>query len=125
MELNDKNTTPVYEFRFGTPSGVMFELACKNHPNLRWITKNPWVRSLHYIGTESADEDLWSVPECACPMDDLLVIEPFRVITFSDGSSFKTNNKDDIEDSVKAYANHLDQSDEGSEPVYVTGVTQL
>jgi hypothetical protein len=121
------NTTPINEFAFGTPSNIMFELTCKNHPDLRWSTKNPWLRNLFYLGTYE-DTGFPSVPECDCTMDDLLVIEPYRLILFSDGSQYKTNDKDEIEAFKDALEQHLDQTDEGTpskDAVYVTAVILL
>jgi hypothetical protein len=119
------NTTPVTEFSFGTPSNIMYELTCKNHPKLRWSTKNPYCRNLHYLGAEG-DVGFVSEDECPCPFDDLVVIEPYRLITFSDHSAYKTNDKEEIELFKKALEQHEDQTDEFSAtPVYVTAVVLL
>jgi hypothetical protein len=124
MELNENNTTPVAEFRFGTPSGVMFELTCKNHLDLRWSTKNPFVRNLHFIGLAKDPHDI-TTRECDCPFEDLVVIEPYRRVVFSDGSHYDTNNKDEIEDFKNALVNETDMADEGSPAVLVTAVILL
>jgi hypothetical protein len=52
------------------PYGVHISLRCKNHPDLRWSTKN-----ISYIGARSVfyQEGL-SGPECPCLMSDLEVV---------------------------------------------------
>lgn len=57
---------PVQEFTFPEPSSEMFYLQCKNHPEMEYSTKNPYLRSLHMIG------NVW--PECPCPFTDLVVL---------------------------------------------------
>ena len=52
-------------------------MTCVNHQNLRWSTKNPWWRSVFYVGAilpDGTDAPLWSVPECKCPVSDWRVI---------------------------------------------------
>lgn len=90
--------TPLNEFKFqdynnptvaeGAPEHAT--LTCVNHQNLRWMTKNPYQRNIHYLGAKSildyvsgktdkiefTDEDkefMWA--ECECPFSDLRVIE--------------------------------------------------
>lgn len=52
-------------------------LTCRNHPNLRWLTKSiAWsneygyngARNIHYVGT--ADGEF--APECPCKADSLV-----------------------------------------------------
>src|SRR3954463_6053671 len=109
MELNDRNTTPVHQFEFGTPSGVMYELTCANHTNLRWSTKNPYQRSLFFIGLADDPHDI-TAKECECPFSDLMVIEPYRRIFFSDGSHYDTNDKNEILDFALAMMRNEDQT---------------
>ena len=50
-------------------------LTCKNHPHLRWYTKNVdhiGARSIFFQGLES-DEFRASVEECSCSAKDLVV----------------------------------------------------
>jgi len=75
-------TTPINEFQF--PSweniGEHFSLTCKNHPFLRWLTKHPASRNIHYLGladgVEVTKENAsYGWKECPCPFSDLEVIE--------------------------------------------------
>ena len=55
------------------PYGQHITLTCKNHPDLRWSTKN-----IDRIGARTIFFDLdrvCSEPECACPASDLIVKE--------------------------------------------------
>ena len=54
-------------------------LTCRNHPNLRWLTKSiAWsnehgyngMRHIHYIGQEGAGP---IEPECPCKADSLIL----------------------------------------------------
>lgn len=73
--------TPVLEFQWPSYGeiGPLFELTCKNHPTLRWSTKHPVHRSLHYLGVkdfEFTDEDRkYAFSECECPYSALQVME--------------------------------------------------
>lgn len=45
-------------------------LTCKNHPELRWFTKN-----IDCIGARSIFYSSWELGvECSCPISDLVVI---------------------------------------------------
>ncbi len=65
---------PVHEYRFRDYNGftpddtrpAMAYLTCKNHPEMRFLTKNPFQRTLHFLGP---------YPECDCKFEDLLVVE--------------------------------------------------
>lgn len=50
------------------PWGQHIELTCKNHPDLRWSTKN-----IDYIGARSIFYSTWKIEECACSARDLIV----------------------------------------------------
>jgi hypothetical protein len=53
------------------PWGQHIALTCKNHPDLRWSTKN-----ISYLGARSIFYTSWqTAPECACPMSDLIVVK--------------------------------------------------
>lgn len=54
------------------PYGVHIDLTCRNHPHLRWFTKN-----IDYIGARSIFHDRDYGPECDCPLRDLV---PVRVL---------------------------------------------
>jgi len=67
---------PVYEFKFPEPGPEHFSITCKNHTFLRWITKNPYQRNIHYLGLADGTKEngFWMWQECACPFGDLVVI---------------------------------------------------
>lgn len=50
------------------PYGVHIALTCKNHPDLRWSTKN-----IGYIGSRSIFYRTTRQPECSCPAADLIL----------------------------------------------------
>lgn len=53
------------------PRGQHIALTCRNHPDLRWSTKN-----ISHIGARSIFFDLMGTvrkPECSCPGGDLIV----------------------------------------------------
>jgi hypothetical protein len=49
--------------------GTMKYMTCRNHTGARYLTKNPWQRSLHFITPDPSQT--W---ECPCPFSDLVVI---------------------------------------------------
>lgn len=77
---------PIREFRFQDYDGPAVQglpadatLTCKNHTFLRWSTKNPYQRGLHYLGlaaeveiTKENAHYMWK--ECTCGFADLQVI---------------------------------------------------
>lgn len=79
---------PVCDFTFQDYNGTSTNgkdvpshatLTCINHPFLRWSTKNPYQRNIHYLGlakdvevTEENAKYMWQ--ECDCTFHDLLVI---------------------------------------------------
>ena len=65
---------PVNEFPWPEP-GAMFTLTCKNHPSARYLTKNPFMRSLHLIEVpvDLKPEEKTSTGECACAFADMIV----------------------------------------------------
>jgi hypothetical protein len=60
---------PISEFSFPELGPEQFTLTCRNHPTVRYSTKNPYHRSLHIL--RFPDELDY---ECACPFSDLVVI---------------------------------------------------
>lgn len=60
---------PVREFVWTDDYSYMRWLTCRNHPTARYLTKNPFWRSLLVL---RFDETLNA--ECPCPFDDLMVI---------------------------------------------------
>lgn len=50
----------------------MAKLTCKNHPNLRWLTKTIATNEDgSYNGTRNIFYESWPHPECDCPPKDL------------------------------------------------------
>ena len=73
---SDKKET---EFVFPKPGPKMFTLTCVKHPEGRWLTKNPFERSIHFAGWDRLDENIvmhpeFGMSECTCPYTDLRVI---------------------------------------------------
>lgn len=54
------------------PYGQHIALTCKNHPNLRWSTKN-----IDFIGARSIFYFSETEPECDCSGDNLVVLSQF------------------------------------------------
>ncbi len=51
--------------------GVKVPLTCRNHPDLRWFTKN-----ISHIGARSVFYATPGQPECACSLSDLIIASP-------------------------------------------------
>ena len=49
-------------------------LTCVNHPEARWLTKNPWDRSI-FVRKGANGGDIETDPECDCPFSDLRYIK--------------------------------------------------
>lgn len=71
------------EFKFGEPGPEMYELTCVNHPEGKWLTKHPALRSIHWIGWDLTGgggrhdlHPLFGIRECDCPYGDLRVVLP-------------------------------------------------
>ena len=64
-EIQRKNTIDPSQ-----PYGQHIALTCKNHPELRWSTKN-----IDFIGARSIFYFSMTVPECSCSARDLIVVE--------------------------------------------------
>lgn len=61
------------------PYGQHIKLACRNHPELRWSTKNIdniGARSIFFLGVEGETEPFPSSPECSCSVLDLHPVVP-------------------------------------------------
>ena len=61
---------PITEWDWERNNMALQYLTCKNHTDLRWLTKHPGMRTLHYAGHVDGS---W-VSECTCPINDLRVI---------------------------------------------------
>lgn len=49
---------------------TMKYLTCINHPSALYLTKNPWMRTLHWVKASVE----YPGSECPCPFEDLRVI---------------------------------------------------
>lgn len=66
---------PIGEFEWTNDYSYLRTLTCKNHPTARYLTKNPFFRSIGIIALP-IDEGIERTPtgECTCPFKDLVVI---------------------------------------------------
>jgi hypothetical protein len=62
--------TPIRDYKWTDDYSFHRKLTCKNHPTARYLTKNPYFRSIHLIKLPDGE-----TKECTCPFDDLMVIE--------------------------------------------------
>lgn len=69
-DKNMSNLVPVEEFKWGEV-GKLRSLTCINHQEARYLTKNPWLRGLHFVKGHNPMAP-WT--ECSCPFSDLVVI---------------------------------------------------
>jgi hypothetical protein len=57
-------------------------MTCRNHPTAVYLTKNPAIRSVHFVKPcDEAPQAGWPLAglECPCPFDDLVVVlDPAR-----------------------------------------------
>jgi hypothetical protein len=67
--------TPIGEYVWTDDYSFLRTLTCKNHPTARYLTKNPWYRSIHLIKFPEGDIERNENGECTCPFTDLMVIE--------------------------------------------------
>lgn len=67
--------TPVKEYPWTDDYSEMHELTCKNHPTAKYLTKNPFARSLHVVNLPKGEIERSVSGECICPFSDLVVIE--------------------------------------------------
>jgi hypothetical protein len=56
---------------------TMKTLTCRNHPTAEYLTKNPWLRSIHVIRLPESlgDKERTDTGECRCPFSDLVVVK--------------------------------------------------
>lgn len=73
-------TTDGREFRFPEP-GRLFTMTCVNHPEGKWLTKHPALRSIHWVGWDLSGgggrhdlHPLFGIRECPCSFGDLRVV---------------------------------------------------
>ena len=66
MELRELKDVPDWD-----DLSTMKTLTCRNHTGARYVTKNPWTRSLHFV---KGDPTVGPTTECSCDFDDLVQI---------------------------------------------------
>ncbi len=72
-----ENPVPIREYAFTSDYSYHTILSCKNHPDLRWSSKDPYARSIFYRGhKDDTSPGLLRPyePECDCPMSDMTVV---------------------------------------------------
>jgi hypothetical protein len=87
IKLEDaREAVSVLEFKFQNYDGPYKEgdekrpnsvyLTCKNHPTMLYSSKNPYQRSLHFLGEFELTPEMKMIGlhECSCDFGDLLVI---------------------------------------------------
>lgn len=47
------------------------DITCVNHTGAKYLSKNPYIRSLHFI---AGDPKVGLITECPCPFGDLRVV---------------------------------------------------
>jgi ethanolamine utilization microcompartment shell protein EutL len=64
------------DWEWGDDYSYMRTLTCVNHPTARYLTKNPFFRSIGIIAAP-VDEGIerTATGECVCPFSDLRVIK--------------------------------------------------
>lgn len=80
MEMFEQGI-PVTEFKWPSWNdiGPLFVMTCKDHTDLRWSTKHPTHRNLHYLGLRhdveiTRENAHYMGKECPCPWESLIVI---------------------------------------------------
>lgn len=66
---------PIREYEWTNDYSFMRSVTCMNHPSARYLTKNPWTRTLHIVQLpDGKDIPRTASGECTCPFSDLAVI---------------------------------------------------
>lgn len=67
---------PIREHKWSQDYTYLRNVTCKNHPSARYLTKNPYDRTLHLITypTGLTPDERDTNGECKCPFSDLVVI---------------------------------------------------
>lgn len=68
-ETRPMTLIPVLEYVWTDDMSFMRELTCIHHPTARYLTKNPFSRTLHVVNYPNG-----MTGECTCPLRDLAVI---------------------------------------------------
>jgi hypothetical protein len=62
------------EFEWTDDYSFMRSMTCINHPTARYLTKNPFWRSIHVVRLPEGAIQRSFTGECICPITDLAVI---------------------------------------------------
>lgn len=62
-EIDGFTVVPVHEFEWTDDFSYHRVMACRNHPENRFSSKNPWQRSIFVV-----------TGDCPCPISDFLVL---------------------------------------------------
>lgn len=66
----------IEDWEWGNDYSYMRTLTCVNHPTARYLTKNPFYRSIGVIALPIDDDiERTATGECICPFEDLRVIK--------------------------------------------------
>jgi hypothetical protein len=65
---------PVREYEWTDDYSYLRTLTCKNHPTAKYLTKNPFYRSISVVRLPDGDIERSNTGECTCPFDDLVVV---------------------------------------------------
>lgn len=84
MQMRTKNETqtvvlvPIHDFPWEDKdlSGHE-EMTCQNHRGMRYLTKNPHVRSIHIVDVDPSVSARGMI-DCACSFHDLLVVHTYN-----------------------------------------------
>lgn len=60
-------TVPVTEFDWEANNMRMQYISCPRHPNVKYLTKHPYARSLFFVSP-------WGTPECSCSISTMNVL---------------------------------------------------
>lgn len=65
---------PIGEYQWTDDFSFHRELTCRNHLTARYLTKNPWQRSIHIVKRPEGEIERTPNGDCTCPFTDLAVV---------------------------------------------------
>jgi hypothetical protein len=65
---------PIKDYEWTDDYSFHRTLTCVNHTDARYLTKNPFWRSIHVVKFPEGDIPRSETGECQCPMSDLAVV---------------------------------------------------
>ena len=65
---------PIGEYEWTDDYSFHRTLTCKNHPTAKYLTKNPFYRSIHVVKLPEGEIERSETGECTCPFSDLVVV---------------------------------------------------